>query len=125
MVGYSGNQPYRAIGQHARYVWGAPGSFRGYDCDVYARQTLSARTGSHFVAPPTTLHTLKAVCTTSITALKCLDGKMLEPMQTENIEFRPLTGLDEMAEVEALQSNIWADSTTIIYRNTPINLARS
>ena len=46
-------------------------------------------------------------------------------MQTENIEFRPLTGLDEMAEVEALQSKIWADSTAVIYRNTLINLVRS
>src|SRR5258708_36256370 len=114
MDGYSGIDMHRDIGQHARYVRGAPGSFRGYDCDVYARQTLSARTGSHFVAPPTTLHTLKTARRTSITALKCLDGKMYEPMQTENIEFRQLTRLDEMAEVESLQYKIWADSTAIM-----------
>src|SRR5260221_4636314 len=50
---------------------------------------------------------------------------MFEPMQTENIEFRPLTGLDEMAEVEVLQSAIWVDPQAIIYRNTLINLVRN
>jgi predicted GNAT superfamily acetyltransferase len=46
-------------------------------------------------------------------------------MQLENVEIRSLTGLDELAEVEAIQHIVWDDPSTIIYRNALVNFSRN
>lgn len=46
-------------------------------------------------------------------------------MQLENVEIRTLTGLDELAEVEAIQHVVWDNPSTIIYRNALINFSRN
>ena len=46
-------------------------------------------------------------------------------MQIENVEIRALTGLDELAEVEAIQHVVWDNPSTIIYRNALINFSRN
>jgi predicted GNAT superfamily acetyltransferase len=46
-------------------------------------------------------------------------------MQMENVEIRTLTGLDELAEVEAIQRAVWDNPSTIIYRNALVNFSRN
>jgi predicted GNAT superfamily acetyltransferase len=45
--------------------------------------------------------------------------------QNGKIEIRPLTRLEEMAEVEAVQRTAWNDPTAVVYRNMLLTLSRN
>src|SRR5258708_11495239 len=46
-------------------------------------------------------------------------------MQKQNVEIRPLTRLEELAQVEALQRVAWDDPTAVVYRNTLLTISRN